>query len=118
MSGFGQPLEDFTKDVKDYVELSVDDVKLKATKGLSVTISRVLTTLVLFFVIQLIVLSLTVGLVFVLGKATGNYAVGAFIAAGIFAVILAVLFAFRKKMFTDSFVKLFSQVMFQEDGQE
>lgn len=47
-----------------------------------------------------------------MGKLLGDYAAGAFIVSGVFLLILIVLFAFRKKMFVNSFVKLFVEVFF------
>jgi len=112
---YKKPIDDLAKDVKEYVELKTDDVKLKAAKGLTVALSRVLAALVILFALSLVILTLLVAFILLLGQLTGNYAIGAFIALGISIVVFAVLFACRKKMFTSSFVKLFVPIFFPED---
>ncbi len=118
MTDYKKPVEDLVDDLREYVDLQTDDIKLKATKGLSVSISRILSALVLLFVLSLVVLTLTVAFVLLLGQATGNYALGAFIACGIFIVALLILYSQRKKLFTNSFVSMFIQIFFPEDEQE
>jgi len=115
MTDYRKPLEDLTEDIKDYVDLKTEDIKLKTTKGLSVSLARVLTALVLLFVLGLVILTLTVAFILLLGQVTGNYALGAFIALGVFVVVLIVLFCLRKKLFTSSFVKLFISIFFPEN---
>ena len=118
MTDYRKPVEDVVDDLKKYVDLRVDDVKLKATKGLSVSVARVLSALVLLFVLTIIVIILTVAFVLLLGQLTGNYALGAFSALGVFLVLFLVLFCLRKKMFTGTFVKLFISIFYPEDEEE
>lgn len=118
MADFKKPIEDLVGDIRDYVDLKTDDIKLKATKGLSVSIARVLSTLVLLFVLGLLIITLTVAFVLVIGHLTGNYAIGALIASGIFLVAFIILFAQRKKLFTDSFIEMFVNIFFPEDEQD
>lgn len=118
MTDFKRPIEDLAGDIRDYVDLKSDDVKLKAVKGLSVSIARVLTTLVLLFVLGLLMITLTVAFVLCIGRMTGDYAIGALVASGLFLAAFVVLFMMRKKLFTDSFVSLFIQIFFPEDEQE
>jgi len=115
MTDYKKPIDDLARDVKEYAELKADDVKLKTAKGLSVALSRVLSTLVILFVLGLVILTLTVAFILLLGQLTGNYALGAFIALGVFVVAFIVLFLYRKKMFTSSFVKLFVPIFYPED---
>lgn len=117
MTDFKKPIEDLAGDVREYVDLKTDDMKLKMTKGLSVSIARVLSALVILFVLTLLIISLTVAFVLGVGHLTGNYAVGALIASAVFLMALIVLFSRRKRMFTDSFVAMFIQIFFPEDEQ-
>lgn len=117
MTDFKKPIEDLAGDVREYVDLKSEDIKLKLTKGLSVSISRVLASLVLLFVLTLLVISLTVAFVLGVGRLTGNYALGSLIASGLFLVAFVVLFSLRKRLFADSFVSMFIQIFFPEDEQ-
>lgn len=118
MADFKKPIEDLAGDVRDYVDLKTDDIKLKVTKGLSVSIARVLTALVLLFVLGLLIISLTVAFVLCIGHLTGNYAIGALVASGLFLAVFLVLLSMRKKLFTDSFVEMFVNIFFPEDEQD
>lgn len=115
MTDFKKPLDDLAGEVREYVDLRVDDIKLKTTKGLSVSLARVLTALVLLFTLGMVVLTFTVGFILMLGQVTGNYALGAFIALGVFIAVLIVLFALRNRLFTGTFVRMFIQIFFPED---
>lgn len=115
MTDYKKPIDDLAKDVKEYVELKTEDVRLKTAKGLSVAVSRILAALVILFVLGLVLLALTVAFILLLGQVTGNYALGSLIALGVFIVALVVLFIFRKKMFTSTFVKLFIPIFFPDD---
>ena len=115
MIDYKKPIENLASDVKDYVDLRVDDLKLKTTMGLSVTLARILSTLVILFVLGMVIISLTVAFVLMVGHLTGNYALGAFIATAIFLVAFVVLFSLRKKMFAGSFVRMFIQIFYPED---
>lgn len=118
MTDFKKPIEDLAGDIREYVDLKSDDIKLKATKGLSVSIARVLSALVLLFVLGLLIITLTVAFVLGIGHLTGNYAIGALIASGLFLAAFVILFIQRKKLFTDSFVSMFIQIFFPEDEEE
>ena len=107
MADYRKPVDDVVNDVRKYVDLRVDQVKLKATKGLSVSVARILSAIVILFVLMIVILILTVAFVLLLGQLTGNYALGAFAALCFFLVVLLVLFCLRKKMFTGTFVRLF-----------
>jgi len=118
MTDYKKPFDDLVDDVKGYVDLKVDDIKLKSTKGLSVSLARVLSALVLLFMLGMVILTLTVAFVLLLGQLTGNYALGAFIALGVFIIGLVIAFIRRKKMFTGTFVKLFISIFYPEDEEE
>ena len=42
MSGFDRPLQDLASNAREYVDLQVDDLKLRVTKGLSLSLGQVL----------------------------------------------------------------------------
>ena len=109
------PIESLSGEVKDYIDLKVDDLKLKATKGLSVSLARLLAAFVILFSLLLVILTLAVAFILLLGKASGDYALGALIALGVFVAVLVVLYLLRKRLFTGTFVKMFIQIFFPEN---
>ena len=40
MSNFSRPAEDLSREAKEYIDLRLEDVKLRTAKGLSVTASK------------------------------------------------------------------------------
>ena len=118
MSEFTKPVEDLAREVREYVDLKADDLKLRAVKGLSVSLGRLLAMILVLFAASVVMLALAFGLILWLGDAIGSYAGGAFIVAGVFVVVAAVLFALRKKLFVGGFVGLFAKMFFEEDGED
>lgn len=118
MGDFSKPAEDLAREAREYVDLKLDDLKLRAVKGLSVSLGRVLAMIGVLFAASVVMLALAFGLILWLGDAIGSYAGGAFIVAGIFAVVAAVLFALRKKLFVGGFVSLFAKLFFEEEEAE
>ena len=102
-------------DIKDYVDLRIDELKLRATKGLSLALGRITATLLLVGVLVIVLGLLCVALIEWLGQLTGSLAVASSIVFGVFLVALVVLFLMRKRLFRDTFVKLFIQVFYDDD---
>jgi len=115
MTDYRKPAENLASDVKEYVDLKMDDIKLKTAKGLSISLGRVITALILLFSGSLAIIALTLALVVMVGEIMGNYMVGAFIAFGVYLLLFLILFFLRKKLFVNGFVKMFIQIFFPED---
>lgn len=112
MSEFLEPLSDLSQTAKEYIDLRVDEVKLKTAKGLSVSIGRILSYMVLLFVAANLLLVLSFAAVLFLGDALKSYGLAALIVSAALAVILFVLFLLRNKLFRGGFVKLFVKLFF------
>lgn len=104
-------------DFKDYVDLKVDELKLQATKGFSVALGRLTATLLLVAVLGLVLALLSVVLIQWLGVLTGSLAVSSSIVCGVFLLVFIGLYLMRKRLFRDTFVKMFVQIFFG-DGKE
>ena len=104
------------KDARDIVNLAVDEVKLKTTRGLSTAHSQILAYLVIictvFLVLGLLSLALLQWLNGLLGAPWGTL-----IIAGVFLLVLVFLLMNRQKMFRDLFVKLFIDVFYDTDDE-
>lgn len=112
MSEFLEPLSDLSQTAKEYIDLRVDEVKLKTAKGLSVSIGRILSYMVLLLVAANLLLVLSFAAVLFLGDALKSYGLAALIVSAALAVILFVLFLLRNKLFSGGFVKLFIKLFF------
>ena len=112
MSEFLEPLGDLSQTAKEYIDLRVDEVKLKTAKGLSVSIGRILSYIVLLSVAANLLLVLSFAAVLFIGDALKSYGLAALIVSAALAILLAVLFLLRNKLFRGGFVKLFVKLFF------
>ena len=115
MGEFTRPLEDLGKEASEYIDLRLDDLKLRTAKGLSMTLSKLLYMLLILFVVSIILTAVAIGGVMLLGELIGSYAGGATIVAAFFLLILGVLIMLRKRLFRDTFVPLFVKMFFDDD---
>ena len=102
-------------DVRKYLDLKVDDMKLKMIDGLSVGVSRVLVLVMLMLLAAIVLAAFAFGIVLLLGELIGSWAAAAFIVGGQLLLILVVLVAVRKKLFLDIFVRLFIGIFYGKE---
>lgn len=103
---------DMEPDVKKYLNLRIDEMKLKAVDGLSVGVSRVLSLMVVVMLGAIVLATFAFGIVLLLGDLIGSWAAAAFMIGGVFLVALVVILFVWKKLFTDIFVKLFIDIFY------
>lgn len=113
-----KPAEDFGKSAREYIDLRIDELKLKTAKGLSVTLHRLLLTVLFLSLGGLVLTTAAFGCILLIGKLMDNYALGAFIVAAFFLVLLIVLVLLRKKLFINGMVKMFIGLFFEAKDKE
>ena len=118
MGEFTKPMEDLGKNTREYVDLRVDDLKLRTVKGLSLSLNHLLSMILVLFSGSIVLLAVAFGVILLLGQMIGSYAGGAFIVAVIFGIVTFCLWKVRGKLFLDSFVKLFIKLFFDEDEED
>lgn len=111
----GKPAEDLLKAAGEYVELKTDELKLRTTESLAKAFSRFTSVMIIMGVASLVLTACAFGGILLIGDLIGSYAAGAFIVAGFFLVVLAVLVIFRKKMFLNSFTRLFISIFYEQE---
>ena len=102
-------------DLREYVDLKADELKLKSTQGLSLAMSRLTVVLLLVGLLIIVLALLAVVLIQWLGRLTGSLAVASSIVCGFVGLVLAVVFFLRKRLFRDTFVKLFIGIFYGDD---
>ena len=118
MSEFSRPVENLSQSAREYLDLRVDDLKLRTAKGLSISLNHLLAMILVLFCAMIVLLALAFGCILLLGQVIGSYALGAFIVAAFFAVLTFVLFRLRSKMFLNGFVKMFIGLFFEEEDEQ
>jgi hypothetical protein len=88
---------------KNYVDLRIEQLKLKGSDSASKALGAILSWMLIIAVALLFLTVLVLAGSLFLGKWLGNYALGALIVCGALLVLLLILFFCRKKMFRDEF---------------
>ncbi len=118
-SRFTKSAEELAAGTAEYVNLKIDDLKLRTAKGLSVTLNKLLLSIMFLTLGGIVLMALAFGGVLLIGKLLGNYAAGAFIVAAFFLIVMLVLFFLRKKLFLNGLVRMFIGLFFEgEEGGE
>ena len=115
MTPFTQPAEDLSRKAKEYIDLRLDDVKLRTAKGLSITASKLVAFFLIIGVATSLLLALSFGLILLIGELIGSYAWSAIGVAVLEGIGLWILIARRDHLFKDTFVPLFINLFFNDD---
>ena len=86
---------------KSYVDLRIEQLKLKGSDSASKVLAAVLAWVLIIAVALLLLTVLIFACILLLGKVLDNYALGAFIVCGALLLVLIVLWLCRKRMFRD-----------------
>lgn len=102
-------------DVRNYLDLRLNELKLKTIDGLSIGVSRVLSMMLVIMLGAIVLAAFAFGTVLLLGDLIGSWAGAAFIIGGVFLIILALLLIFWKRLFVNIFVKLFIGIFYENE---
>ena len=108
---FIKPVERIIDGGRVYLDQRLEQLKLNTVQGLSVGTTALSRLLLIFAVGSILLLTLSFAFVMWLGEILNSYALAAFIVAGVLLIVLVVLYLFREKLFTNSFVSLYSDIM-------
>ena len=118
MTRFTQPAEDLSRKAKEYIDLRLDDVKLRTANGLSITASKLVAFFLIIGVGTSLILALSFGLILLIGELIGSYAWSAFGVSVLLALGLWILIRRRDHLFKDTFVPLFINLFFNDDDDD
>jgi hypothetical protein len=101
--------------IRNYLDLRLNELRLKAIDGLSVGVSRVLSMMLVVMLGAIALAAFAFGITLLLGNLIGSLAGAAFIIGGIFLIILAMLLIYWTRLFVNIFVKLFIGIFYEND---
>lgn len=102
-------------DIRKYLDLRLNELKLRTIDGLSVGVSRVLSLMVVIMLGAIVLAAFAFGTVLLLGDLIGSWAGAAFIIGGFFLILLALMLLLWKRLFVNIFVKLFIGIFYEND---
>ena len=107
--------ERMVSDIRNYLDLRLNELKLKTIDGLSIGLSRVLSMMLVVMLGAIALAAFAFGAVLLLGDLIGSWAGAAFIVGGIFLIVLSLLLIYWKRLFVNIFVKLFIGIFYEND---
>lgn len=105
-------LDDIQHTVKDYVNLKVDEYKLKGVENFSILSNRVLVILIATMLGAVILQLLGFALAFLIGELTGSTALGFGATALLFAISLLVIYTKKETLFLNRMVRMYMKMFF------
>ena len=110
--------EGLASSVKEYINMKIDQFTLKGVEDISIVSSKVI--LILIYVMLGVVILQLIGfaLSYFIGELLDSTAMGFLIVGGVFIIAFLAVFLFRKKLFTNSIVKMFINMFFNNNKEE
>ena len=99
-------------DVRKYLDLKVDELKLKTIDGLSIGVGKILSLMTVLMLAAIVLAAFSFGTVLLLGEALGSWAAASFIIGGVVLLLMLGVLLVWKKLFVNVFVKLFINIFY------
>ncbi|MEZ4990071.1 MAG: hypothetical protein R2824_06660 [Saprospiraceae bacterium] len=101
--------------IRAYVEQEIESVKLTAAEKISIATSTIVSGLILTLLAAAMLLFASLALSYYLGSLMNSTALGFLAVAGIYLLILLMVYLFRKRLITDNIVEVVIQFLFDEE---
>ncbi len=111
-------LEQLLADVQKYVNLRLDDFKLRTVDGLSAVLSLLFSALACLLLLNMALIFIFGALAVWLSQCIGSLPWAMLITGGLFVVLVAILLILRKKLITNKLVSILVQLFFEKPESE
>lgn len=108
------PLGDLFSSIKCYIDLRIDEIKLALAENLAKIFSRIIFFFLLFILVGVVLGIAAAALSSWLAVIVGNKTAGLLISAGIFIVLILVLFLFKDRFLINSPLRMFLRMFFDD----
>lgn len=110
------PMEELYASVKDYLNMRIDEAKLSTTELVATLFSKIII-FVLVIVLGAIVASFfAAAFCQWIGTLIGSIIYAELITGGLFLLAIICVYIFRRRLFTDSMVRMLIKLLFKEKG--
>lgn len=112
------PLDDLMESMREYLDMRVDEAKLK----LSGELTRISSRIVSFFCIALLAVLVIAFLAMItytwIGELLGNPLYGMLVTAGMLIIGIIVIFAMRNTLFSNSLLRMYIKIFFGNNDEK
>ena len=112
MASWNEMIEE---DMRRYLDLRLEELKLKVVDGLSVGVNGVLSMMLILMLGAIVLAAFSFGTVLLLGDLIGSWTGAAFIIGGVFLAVLVVVLFFWRSLFVNAFIKLFIGIFYENE---
>jgi len=107
-----------TENVRDYVNLRIDYVKLLLTEKIAKLASFFLVSIIFFILAMFLILFISFAFVFWFGEEVGPMFAGALIIVAFYILIGLLIYGFRYKLFINPVVKHLAKILIEEENED
>jgi hypothetical protein len=114
-------IEDFSNlkdDIRDYINIRLEQMKLEIAEGSSRILSRILLVLVSTFLLLIIFLFLSFAAAYFLGTLLQSTELGFLLVAGFYSLILILVLYFRRIIFDRPAIQYVLSILFQKNSND
>ncbi len=108
------PLGDLFSSIKCYIDLRIDEIKLALAENLAKIFSRIIFFFLLFILVGVVLGIAAAALSSWFTVLVGNRTAGLLITAGIFLLLILVLFLFKDRFLINSPLRMFLRMFFDD----
>lgn len=107
-----------TENVKEYINLRIDYIKLLLTEKIARLASYFLMSVIFFILGMFLILFISFAFVFWYGDEVGPTFVGALIIVGFYVLMGLVIYGMRYKLFINPLVKKLAKIIMEEENED
>ena len=111
-------VNEISGNIKAYIRLRTELLKLTLTEKLSLIISSLLITIILFLIFMFISMFISLAFIFWFRDHVGPVYVGALIVAGFYLLVGLIVFLMRNTLFIDPLIAMISKTLLEEEDGE
>lgn len=104
-----------SSNLREYVNLKISLYKLMATEALAQAASHLMITIVLFLLGMFLLFFLSLAFVFWFGEQTGSTWGGSLIVAGLYLILIVIIFLKREKLFLNPLIQKLTLFIQEEE---
>ena len=110
-------LERLVRNLKRYVDLKLESLRLDAVSRITMLLSAVLIGVVFFCLASLVAVMLSFAAVFYLAPLVGGYVVAGGVVALFYIVVALLLFVFRRSLIIDPITRFLVSLLLSQKGE-